>query len=59
MQAAGQGRQLEDLTENQIKQLKESLAGESLEAIRIPLEAAQQGLAEVSGDIEVAKSRLP
>jgi low affinity Fe/Cu permease len=50
---------LEDLTENQIKQLKESLAGGPLEAIRQPLEAAQQGLAEVSEDIEAAKSRLP
>jgi low affinity Fe/Cu permease len=50
---------LEDLTENQIKQLKESLAGGPLEAIREPLEAAQQGLAEVSGEIEEAKSRLP
>jgi low affinity Fe/Cu permease len=50
---------LEDLTENQIKQLKESLAGGPLEAIREPLEAAQEGLAEVSGEIEEAKSRLP
>ena len=47
---------LEDLTENQIKQLKESLPAA---AIREPLEAAQQGLAEVSGDIDAAKSRLP
>jgi low affinity Fe/Cu permease len=50
---------LEDLTENQIKQLKESVAAGPLEAVREPLEAAQQGLAEVSGDIEEAKSRLP
>jgi low affinity Fe/Cu permease len=50
---------LEDLTENQIKQLKDSVAAGSLEAIREPLEAAQQGLAEVSEDIEAAKSRLP
>jgi low affinity Fe/Cu permease len=49
---------LEDLTENQIKQLKESLAAGPLDAIREPLEAAQEGLAEVSGDIEEAKSRL-
>jgi low affinity Fe/Cu permease len=50
---------LEDLTANQIKQLKESVAAGPLEAVREPLEAAQQGLAEVSGDIEEAKSRLP
>jgi low affinity Fe/Cu permease len=50
---------LEDLTENQIKQLKEGTAAGPLEAMREPLEAAQQGLAEVSGDIETAKSRLP
>ena len=50
---------LEDLTENQIKHLKESLAAGPLEAIREPLEAAQQGLAEASEDIETAKSRLP
>jgi hypothetical protein len=49
---------LEDLTENQIKQLKESLAAGPLDAIREPLEAAPEGLAEVSGDIEEAKSRL-
>jgi low affinity Fe/Cu permease len=50
---------LEDLTENQIKQLKESIAATGpLEAIREPLEAAQQGLAEASEDIEKAKSRL-
>jgi low affinity Fe/Cu permease len=51
---------LEDLTENQIKHLKESLAATTpIEAIRQPLEAAQQGLAEASEDIEAAKSRLP
>ena len=49
---------LEDLTENQIKQLKESVAAGPLEAVREPLEAAQQGLAEVSEGIEEAKSRL-
>jgi low affinity Fe/Cu permease len=49
---------LEDLTENQIKQLKENLAPGPPEAIREPLEAAQQGLTEVSGDIQEAKSRL-
>jgi low affinity Fe/Cu permease len=42
---------LEDLTE-------ESLAAGPLDAIREPLEAAQEGLAEVSGNIEEAKSRL-
>jgi hypothetical protein len=49
---------LEDLTKNQIKQLKESLAAGPLDAVREPLEAAQEGLAEVSGDIEEAKGRL-
>ena len=38
---------LEDLTE-------ESLAAGPLDAIREPLEAAQEGLAEVSGNIEEA-----
>jgi low affinity Fe/Cu permease len=58
-QAQNRMMRLEDLTENQIKNLKESISvAGSLEAIRGPLEAAQQGLAEVSGDIEVAKSRL-
>jgi low affinity Fe/Cu permease len=51
---------LEDLTENQIKHLKESVAlSAPVEAIRQPLEAAQQGLAEATEDIEQAKSRLP
>jgi low affinity Fe/Cu permease len=50
---------LEDLTENQIKHLKEGIAATApIEAIRQPLEAAQQGLAEASEDIEAAKSRL-
>jgi low affinity Fe/Cu permease len=50
---------LEDLTENQIKHLKESLgAAAPVEAIREPLEAAQKGLSEASEDIEEAKSRL-
>jgi low affinity Fe/Cu permease len=48
---------LEDLTENQIKHLKELTA--PVEAIREPLEAAQRGLGEVSEGIEEAKSRLP
>jgi low affinity Fe/Cu permease len=51
---------LEDLTENQIKHLKESLAAPApIEAIRQPLEAAQKGLAGAAEDIETAKSRLP
>jgi low affinity Fe/Cu permease len=51
---------LEDLTEDQLKRLKESLAAAvPVEAIRTPLEAAQQGLTEVSEGIEEAKSRLP
>ena len=51
---------LEDLTENQIKHLKESLVAIApVEAIRQPLEAAQKGLSEASEDIEEAKNRLP
>ena len=51
---------LEDLTENQIKHLKESLAPTTpVEGLRQPLEAAQQGLAEASEDIEAVKNRLP
>jgi low affinity Fe/Cu permease len=51
---------LEDLTENQIKHLKESFAkGAPTDAILEPLEVAQQGLAGVSEGIEEAKSRLP
>ena len=58
--ARNQMLRLEDLTENQIKHLKESFAtSPPIEAIRRPLEAAQQGLAEVSEDIEAAKRRLP
>jgi low affinity Fe/Cu permease len=50
---------LEDLTEGQIKHLKESLAAAMpVEALREPLEAAQQGLTEVSEGIEEAKNRL-
>jgi low affinity Fe/Cu permease len=57
--ARDQMLRLEDLTENQIKHLKESFATTlPIEAIRQPLEAAQQGLAEASEDIEAAKSRL-
>jgi low affinity Fe/Cu permease len=58
--ARDQMLRLEDLTENQIKHLKESFgAAAPIEAIRQPLEAAQKGLAEASEDIEEAKSRLP
>ena len=58
--ARNQMLRLEDLTENQIKHLKESFAtSPPIEAIRRPLEAAQQGLAEVSKDIEAATRRLP
>ena len=49
---------LEDLTENQIKHLKESVACGPLDVIREPLEAAQQGLAEVSDDIKAVKKHL-
>ena len=50
---------LEDLTENQLRRLKENLASAApVEAIREPLEAAQQGLAEVSEEIKEAKSHL-
>jgi low affinity Fe/Cu permease len=58
--ARNQMLRLEDLTENQIKHLKESFASAvPVEAIRDPLEAAQHGLAEVSEGIKEAKSRLP
>jgi low affinity Fe/Cu permease len=50
---------LEDLTENQLQHLKESFASNvPAEAIQQPLETAQQGLTEVSEDIEKAKDRL-
>jgi low affinity Fe/Cu permease len=52
-------QRLEELTENQIKHVKESFAQTGdVDAIRKPLEAAQQGLADASGDIEEAKRRL-
>lgn len=58
--ARNQMLRLEDLTENQIKDLRESFkSAVPVEAIREPLEAAQQGLAEVSEGIQEAKSRLP
>jgi low affinity Fe/Cu permease len=58
--ARDQMLRLEDLTENQIKHLKESFAAAApVEAIRQPLEAAQQGLAEAVEDIKTAKNRLP
>ena len=57
--ARNQMLRLEDLTENQIKQLKESFAYMlPAENIREPLQATQQGLAEVSADIEEVKNRL-
>ena len=57
--ARNQMLRLEDLTENQLKRLKESFASTvPIEAIREPLEAAQEGLAEVSEEIEEAKNRL-
>jgi low affinity Fe/Cu permease len=44
---------LEDLTEHQIERLKESLAAAApIDAIRRPLDAAQQGLEEASEDID-------
>jgi low affinity Fe/Cu permease len=58
--ARNQMLRLEDLTENQIKSLKEGFASTvPADAIRGPLDAAQQGLAEVSEGIKEAKSRLP
>jgi low affinity Fe/Cu permease len=57
--ARSQMLRLEDLTEDQIHRLKENLASAApVEAIREPLEAAQQGLAEVSEGIKEAKSHL-
>src|SRR6202012_3283950 len=45
-------QRLEELTENQIKHVKESFADVSdIDAIRQPLEDAQRGLADASGDI--------
>jgi len=52
---------LEDLTENQLKRLKESFAlAVPAEAIEEPLATAQQGLAKVSEQIDQVKdtSRL-
>ena len=58
--ARDQMLRLEDLTENQIKHLKESFATNApINAIRGPLEAARRGLAEASEGIETAKSHLP
>jgi low affinity Fe/Cu permease len=58
--ARDQMLRLEDLTENQIKHLKESFAKTvPIEAIRRPLEAAQKGLTEASEEVETAKNRLP
>lgn len=51
---------LEDLTEDQIRRLKDSLAASApVEAIQEPLDAAHEGLSEVSEGIKEAKSRLP
>jgi hypothetical protein len=51
---------LEDLTENQIKHLKESFGTAApTEAIQPPLESAQKGLTAASKAIQMAKSRLP
>jgi low affinity Fe/Cu permease len=58
--ARNQMLKLEDLTENQIKQLRENFASAvPIEALREPLEAAQHGLAEASEGIKEATSRLP
>jgi len=58
--ARNQMLRLEDLTENQIKDLRESFTSAvPVEAIREPLEAAQHGLTEVSEGIKEAKKRLP
>jgi low affinity Fe/Cu permease len=58
--ARNQMLRLEDLTENQIKELRDSFPSTgAVEAIREPLEAAQQGLAEASEGIRAAKSHLP
>jgi low affinity Fe/Cu permease len=58
--ARNQMLRLEDLTENQIKRLKDGFASAvPIEAIREPLEAAQQGLKEASEGIKEATSHLP
>jgi len=52
-------QRLEELTENQMKQVKESFSDiADTDAIRQPLEDAQRGLADASSDIEEAKRRL-
>ncbi len=57
--ARNQMLRLEDLSENQIKHLKESFASAvPIEAIREPLEVARQGLTEASEGIKTAQSRL-
>ena len=52
---------LEDLNEKQIERLKQSFAAgaTTVDAIREPLEAAQQDLAEASQEIREARNRLP
>jgi low affinity Fe/Cu permease len=57
--ARNQMQRLEDLTENQIKHVKESFAETGkIDAILQPLEAAQRGLADASDDIAEAKRHL-
>jgi low affinity Fe/Cu permease len=57
--ARNQMLRLEDLTENQIQHVKKSFAAAvPVDAIQEPLEAAQQGIAEVSEEIKEAKSRF-
>jgi low affinity Fe/Cu permease len=57
--ARDQMLRLEDLTENQIKQLKESFGAiGSIADIREPLEAARQDLAEATDSMEQVKDRL-
>jgi low affinity Fe/Cu permease len=57
--ARNQMLRLEDLTENQIQHVKKSFAAAvPVDAIREPLKAAQQEIAEVSEEIKEAKSRL-
>jgi low affinity Fe/Cu permease len=50
---------LEDLTEDQLKRLKESLAKMPTDNIREPLEQAHEGLADASEGLREAAERLP
>jgi low affinity Fe/Cu permease len=57
--ARNQMLRLEDLTENQIQHVKKSFAAAvPVDAIKEPLKAAQQGIAEVSEEIKEAKSHF-